>query len=62
MMNAKVYLDKENNEVTRGMANDIVCTLAQPISGRDRGGRNVTTDNFFTSVDLANKVETDKSD
>jgi hypothetical protein len=52
MLNAKVYLGKVNNEVARGLASDI-CTLVQPISGQDRGGRNITTDNFFTSVDLA---------
>jgi len=38
MMNAKVYLGKENNEVARGLASDVVCTLVQPISGQDRGG------------------------
>ena len=53
MMNAKVYLGKENNEVARGLASDVVCTLVQPISGK-QGGRNATTDNFFTSVDLSN--------
>jgi hypothetical protein len=29
MVKAKVYLDKENNEVARGLASD-VCTLVQP--------------------------------
>jgi len=43
MMNAKVYLGKESNEVARGLASDV-----QSISGQDRGGRNVTTGNFFT--------------
>jgi hypothetical protein len=32
-------------------------TLVQPISGQDRGGRNVTTDNFFASVDLTNQLK-----
>ena len=45
IMNAKVYLGRENNEVARGLASDVVCTLVQPISGQ-QGGRNVTTDNF----------------
>ena len=45
MMNSKVYLGRENNEVARGLASDVVCTLVQPISGQ-QGGRNVTTDNF----------------
>ena len=47
MMNAKVYLGKENNEVARGLASD-VCILVQSISGQDRGRRNVITGNFFT--------------
>ena len=59
-MNVKVYLGDENNEVARGLASDDVCTLAQPISGQYRGGRNVTTDNFFTSVDLANQLKNKK--
>jgi len=50
MTNAKVYLGKENNEVARGWTSDVVCSLVQPISGQDRGGRNVTTDNFFRSL------------
>jgi hypothetical protein len=60
MINAKIYLGKENNEVARGLASDVVCTLVQPISGHDRGGRNVTTDNFCTSVDLANQLKNKK--
>jgi len=59
MMNAKVYLGKENNKLARGLASD-VSTLVQPISGQDRDGRNVTTDNFFTSVDLANQLKNKK--
>jgi hypothetical protein len=35
----------------------VVCKLVQPISGQDRGGRNLTKDNFFTSVDLANQLK-----
>jgi hypothetical protein len=61
MMNAKAYMDKENNEVARGLASDVVCTLVQPISGHDRGGRYVTTDNFFTFVDLANQLKNKKN-
>jgi len=57
MMNEKVYLGEENNEVARGLTSDVVCTLVKSISGQDRGGRNVTTDNFFTSVDLANQLK-----
>jgi hypothetical protein len=54
MMNAKVYMRKENNEVAHGLASDVICTLVQPISGQDRGEQNITTANFFTSIDLAN--------
>jgi len=60
MMNAKVYLGKENSEVARGLASGVVWALVQPISGEDTGGRNVTTDNFFTSVDLANQLKNKK--
>jgi hypothetical protein len=60
MMNWKVYLGKENNEVARGLVSGVVCTLVQPISGQDRAGRNVTTDNFFTSVDLAHQLKNKK--
>ena len=60
MMNAKVYMGKENDEFARGLANDVVCTLVQPISGQDRCGPNVTTDNFFTSVDLADQLKNKK--
>jgi len=60
MTNAKVYLGKENNEVARGLTSDVVCPLVQPISGQDRGGRNITTDNFFTSVGLANQLKNKK--
>jgi len=60
MMNAKVYLDKESNEVARGLSSDVVCTLVQPVSGQDRGGRNGKTDNFFTSIDLENQMNNKK--
>jgi len=60
MMNAEVYLGKENNEFARGLTSDVVCTLVQPISGQDRGGQNVTTDNFFTSVELTNQLKNKK--
>jgi hypothetical protein len=53
MVNAKVYLGKEKNEVALGLASDVVCTLVQ---------RNVTTDNFLTSVVLANQLKNKKID
>jgi hypothetical protein len=59
VLNAKVYVGKENNEVARGLVSDVFCTLVHPISGQDRGGRNVTIDNFFTSVELANQLKKD---
>jgi hypothetical protein len=34
--------------------------LVQPISGQDRGGQKLTTDNFFTFVDLANQPKNKK--
>jgi hypothetical protein len=42
------------------LASDVVGTLVQPISDQDRGGQNLTTDNFFTSVDLANQPKNKK--
>ena len=51
MMNTKAYLGKENNEVARGLASDVVCT----ISGQQGGG--IVTDDFFTSVDLSNRLK-----
>ena len=46
LMNAKVHLGKENNQVARGLSRDVVCTLVKPISGQ-QSERNVTADNFF---------------
>ena len=37
MRNAKVYLEKEINELARGLASDVVCALVQPISGQQGG-------------------------
>jgi len=39
------------------LASDVDCKFVLPVSGQDRGGRKVTTDNFFTSVDLANQLK-----
>jgi hypothetical protein len=50
-------LGKENNKIARGLARVVVCILVQFISGQDRGGRNITTDKFFMSVDLANQLK-----
>jgi hypothetical protein len=43
------------------LASDVICTLVLPIPGQNRGERNVTTDNFFTSVDPANQLKNKKS-
>ena len=59
-MNAEVYLGKENVDVARGLTSDVVRALVQPISGQDRGGQNVTSDHFFTSVGLANQLKKQK--
>jgi len=60
MMNAKFYMGKENNKVAHGLASDVVSTLVEPVSDQDRGGRNLTRDNFFTSVGLENQVKNTK--
>ena len=44
-------MSKENNEIARELASDVFCTLVEPISGQDRGGRN---------VDLANQLNNKK--
>ena len=54
-------MGKENNEVVGGLASDVVCTLIQPISGQGRGGRNVTIDSFFTSIDIENQLKNKES-
>ena len=46
MMDAKLYLGKENNEVDRELGSNIVCTLVEPISGQ-QSGQNVTTDHIY---------------
>jgi len=38
MMNVKVYMGKENNEVAHGPTSDVFCTLVQPISGQTEEG------------------------
>lgn len=48
--NAQVYLGKEGNLPEVGQASRVVMDLCHPIY---QSGRNITTDNFFTSVPLA---------
>ena len=38
IMNAKVYMGKENNEVVRGLAGDVVYILVQPFLVRTEAG------------------------
>lgn len=51
--NCQVYLGKEGNLPEIGQGKRVVEQLAQPIFG---SGRNITTDNFFTSVPLAESL------
>lgn len=48
-LNLKPYLGKDEERVT-SLGTHVVMTLMEPYFGR---GYNVTTDNFFTSVELA---------
>ena len=51
--NAQIYLGKEGNLPEVGQASRVVMDLCRPIY---QSGRNITTDNFFTSVPLANNL------
>lgn len=50
LYNARVYLGKENGKKETNQGENIVKYLCQPIY---KSERNVTTDNFFTSLSLA---------
>jgi hypothetical protein len=52
--NAEVYLGKVGNLPEKGQASRVVLQLTEPISN---SGRNVTTDQFFTSVTLAQELK-----
>ena len=47
------YLGKENNGITQSLAFHTVCKLITPV---ENSGRNVTTDNFYTSLKLAGEL------
>ena len=51
-LNLKPYLGKHEERVT-SLGTHVVMTVTKPYFGR---GYNVTTDNFFTSVELAQKL------
>lgn len=51
-LNMKPYLGKDDERVT-SLGTHVVVTLMEPYFGR---GYNVTTDNFFTSAELAKKL------
>jgi len=51
-LNLKPYLGKDEDRVT-SLGTHVVMTLMEPYFGR---GYNVTMDNFFTSVELAQKL------
>jgi hypothetical protein len=52
-LNAKIYTGKEENQVYRGLARDVVMELCSPFYG---SGRDIVTDNYFTSHELAVKL------
>jgi len=53
LFNASIYVGKEGNTVTRDLAAKVVLSLSEPINN---SGRNLTMDNWFTSVPLAEKL------
>jgi hypothetical protein len=52
--NAEVYLGKVGNLPEKGQTSRVVLQLTEPISN---SGRNITTDQFFTSVTLAQELK-----
>ena len=59
ILNAIPYLGKdESRPFTQRLSDNVVMTLMEPFVGK---GRNVTTDNFFTSFLLAKELKNRKS-
>lgn len=50
LYNAKVYIGKESGVTENGQGENVVKWLSEPIL---KAGRNITTDNFFTTLSLA---------
>lgn len=57
LYNAKIYAGKEGNVTEVNQGENVVKTLMMPLY---KTGRNVTTDNFFTSLNLARFLLTQK--
>ena len=57
LYNAQVYLGKEGHLPEIGQGQRVVLDLAQPLFG---SGRNITTDNFFTSIPLTTALLKEK--
>ena len=54
VLNAILYLGKdETRPATQRLSESVVIKLVEPYLGK---GRNVTTDNFFTSIHLATQL------
>ena len=49
LCNSKVYIGKENDKIETNQGKKLVKILIYPYLNK---GRNVTTDNFFTSLSL----------
>ena len=54
VLSLKPYLGKENNEIAVNLGSKVVIELVKNYEGT---GRNVTTDNFYTSLDLLRELK-----
>jgi hypothetical protein len=53
LYNASIYTGKEGTQVTRNLGEKVVLNLTEPLANTSR---NITMDNWFTSVPLADKL------
>jgi hypothetical protein len=58
LVNFDCYLGKEGESVTKNLSKQVVVKLMSPFM---KQGRNVTVDNFFTSIDLAMELWNNKT-
>lgn len=59
MLNAVPYLGKDETRLSgQRLVDNVVLKLAEPFLGK---GRNITTDNFFTSLELAKALMAKKT-